>query len=125
MIIDDTISFFGVYYHNCILNLNLSKEFADIYSKIRYKKVILCQKDQKDSYLLTESVSDFDGKNTQMKSYYFLNKNDLKEGYKQITNTIDSAEKTFYLLRSAYSYDFTDSEKLVEEWKKEVKNAVE
>jgi hypothetical protein len=124
MIIDDSISFFGVYYHNCILNLNLSKEFADIYSKVTYKKVILCQRDQKNNYLLTESVSNKDGQNTQMKSYYFLNKNELKEGYKQITNTIDSAEKTFYLVRSSNNYDFTDSEKLVEQWKKEVKNAV-
>lgn len=124
MIIDDTISFFGVYYHNCILNLNLSKEFVDLYSKIKYRKVILCQKDYKNSYLLTESVSDSNGKNTQMKSYYFLDKEALKEGYKAINNTIDSAEKTFYLLRSSSIYDFKDSEKIVLEWKKQVKNAI-
>ena len=124
MIIDDSISFFGVYYHNCVLNLNLTKEFADIYSKIKYKKVILCQKDQKNSYLLTESVSDKNGENTQMKSYYFLDKEELKKGFREINNTIDSSEKTFCLLRWSDNYDFKDSEKIVTEWKKEVKNAV-
>ena len=124
MIIDDSVSFFGVYYHNCILNLNLSKEFSDIYSKIKYKKVILCQKDEKGSYLLTESVSDKDGKSPQMKSYYFLNKEALKDGYRQINNTIDSAEKIFYLLKSSNILNFKDNEKIVQKWKKEVREMV-
>jgi hypothetical protein len=124
MIIDDNISFFGVYYHNCILNLNLSKEFSDLYSKIKYKKVILCQKDQKNCYLLTESLSDQSGKMPQMKSYYFLDKTSLKDGYKQINNTIDSSEKTFYLIRYCDISDFNDSEKIVEQWKKEVRHRI-
>jgi len=123
MIIDDTISFFGVYYHNCIFHLNLTKEFFDIYSKVKYKNVLLCQKDEKNGYLLTESIMEEGNKNPFMQSYYFADKNALKEGFKQISNRIESAEKTFYLLRSNNNYDMSDTEEIVKRWKNEVKNA--
>jgi len=123
MIIDDSVSFFGVYYHNCIFHLNLSKEFKDIYSTTKYKNVVLCQKDEKNGYLLTESIMQQNGYNPFMQSYYFADKAKLKEGFKQISNRIDSAEKTFYLLRFNNNYDMSDSEEIVKKWKKEVRNA--
>lgn len=123
MIIDDSVSFFGVYYHNCIFHLNLSKEFKDIYSVTKYKNVLLCQKDEKNGYLLTESIMEEDSKNPFMQSYYFTDKNALKEGFKQISNRIESAEKTFYLLRSNGNYDMSDTQEIVKKWKNEVKNA--
>ena len=124
MIIDNTISFFGVYHHNCIINLGLSKEFSDLYGKDKYKSVILCQKDEKNGYLLTQSIFSKDNMvKPYMKSHYFVDKEHLKEGYKNIVGKIDSSDKIFYLLRTNKNYDYYDSEKLVEEWREEVRNA--
>lgn len=123
MIIDDSVSFFGVYYHNCIFHLNLSKEFADLYTKDKYKNIILCQKDQNNGYLLTQSIMSPNSVNPYMQSHYFIDKKTLKEGFKQISNRIESSEKTFYLLRSNNNYDIYDTEKIVEKWKQEVRNA--
>jgi hypothetical protein len=124
MIIDDTISFFGIYHHNCIMNLGLSKQFSDLYSSDKYKSVILCQKDENNGYLLTQSILSKDNMTKPyMRSYYFADKEYLKEGYLNVINKIDSSEKIFYLLRSNNNSDYTDSEKLVEQWKIEVKNA--
>jgi len=126
MIIDDTISFFGVYHHNCIINLGLPKEFSDLYSCDKYKSVILCQKDEKNGYLLTQSIlSKENMEKPYMKSLYFVDKEHLKEGYLNVINKIDSSEKIFYLLRSNDNFDYTDSEKIVEKWKVEVKNATQ
>ena len=125
MIIDDSVSFFGVYYHNCIFHLNLSKEFADLYSKEKYKNVLLCQKDERSGYLLTQSIMTEESKNPYMQSYYYRNKEELKEGFKKISNRIESAEKTFYLLRSNKYYDVNDTENIVKIWKQEVKNATQ
>jgi hypothetical protein len=124
MIIDDSISFFAVYYHNCILNLNLSKEFADLYSKIKYKNVLLCQKDGKGGYLMTQSVTEENNDVPDMKSYYFKSREALREGFKTISNMIESSEKTFYLLRSNDNYTMKDSENLINIWKKEVKDSI-
>ena len=124
MIIDDSISFFAVYYHNCILNLNLSKEFADLYSKIKYKNVLLCQKDGKGGYLMTQSVTEGEKPNPSIRSYYFKTRESLREGFKTINDTIDSSEKTFYLLRSNNDYTMKDSEDLVNIWKREVKECL-
>ena len=123
MIIDDSVSFFGVYYHNCIFHLNLSKEFSDLYSKEKYKNVLLCQKDEKNGYLLTQSIMSEGSQNPYMQSYYYRNKEELKEGFKKISNRIESTEKTFYLLRSNNNYDMFDTEEIVKKWKNEVKNA--
>jgi len=125
MIIDDSVGFFGVYYHNCIFHLNLSKEFSDLYSKERYKNVILCQKDEKNGYLLTQSIMSDESKNPYMQSYYYRDKEELKEGFKKISNRIEYAEKTFYLLRSNQYYDVADTENIVKIWKREVKNATQ
>jgi len=123
MIIDDSISFFGVYYHNCIFHLNLSKEFADLYCKDKYKNIILCQKDIRGGYLLTQSIVSKNSENPYMESYYYRNKKELKEGFKTISNKIQSCEKIFYLLRSNDNYDIYDTEEIVKQWKQEVKNA--
>ena len=125
MIIDDTISFFGVYYHNCIFHLNLSKEFADLYAKEKYRNVILCQKDINGGYLLTESIMSKNTKNPYMQSYYYTNKDQLKAGFKKISDRIGHTEKTFYLLRSNGNYEVSDSEEIVKKWKQEVKNATQ
>jgi len=126
MIIDDSVSFFGVYYHNCIFHLNLSKEFADIYSKDKYKNILLCQKDERNGYLLTQSImSQNSSINPYMQSYYFTDKKALKDGFKQISDKIESSEKTFYLLRSNNNYDMSDTEEIVKKWKQEVKNATQ
>jgi hypothetical protein len=124
MIIDDSISFFGVYHHNCIINLGLPKQFSDLYSSDKYKSVILCQKDEKNGYLLTQSILSKENMvKPYMRSHYFVDKEHLIDGYKNIVDKIDSSDKIFYLLRSNNTSDYVDSEKLVEEWKKEVKNA--
>jgi len=124
MIIDDTISFFGIYHHNCVMNLGLSKQFSDLYSSDKYKSVILCQKDEKNGYLLTQSILSKDNmKKPYMRSHYFVDKQHLIEGYKNIVDKIDSSDKIFYLLRTNNNYDYNDSEKLVEQWKKEVRDA--
>ena len=124
MIIDDTISFFGVYHHNCIMNLGLSKQFSDLYSSDKYRSVILCQKDEKNGYLLTQSIlSKGNMDKPYMKSLYFVDKQHLKEGYLNIMNKIDSSEKIFYLLRTNKDINYDDSGKLVEQWRKEVKDA--
>ena len=60
-----------------------------------------------------------------MKSHYFVDKQHLIDGYKNIVDKIDSSDKIFYLLRSNNNYDYNDSEKLVEQWKKEVKDATQ
>jgi hypothetical protein len=125
MIIDDSVSFFGIYYHNCIFHLNLSKEFADIYSKEKYKDIILCQKDERNGYLLTESIMSEESQLPYMQSYYYRNKEELKEGFKKISNRIESTEKTFYLLRSNKYYDVNDTENIVKIWKQEVKDATQ
>lgn len=125
MIIDDSVSFFAVYYHNCIFHLNLSKEFSDIYSKDKYKNVLLCQKDERNGYLLTQSIMSKDSTNPYMQSYYFSDKRALIEGYKQISNKIESSERIFYLLRSNSNYDMVDTEQVVKRWKQEVKNATQ
>jgi len=123
MIIDDSVSFFGVYYHNCIFHLNLSKEFSNIYSKDKFKNIILCQKDENNGYLLTQSIMEEKGSNPYMQSHYFRNKKELKEGYKLLSNKIESAEKTFYILRSSKYYDIDDTQAIVSKWRQEVKNA--
>jgi len=124
MIIDDTISFFGIYHHNCIINLGLPKQFSDLYSSDKYKSVILCQKDENNGYLLTQSILSKDNMTKPyMKSLYFVDKEHLKEGYLNVINKIDSSEKIFYILRSNKGIDYNDSEKIVEEWRKEIKNA--
>jgi hypothetical protein len=124
MIIDDSISFFAIYHHNCIINLGLPKQFSNIYGNDIYKSIILCQKDEKNGYLLTQSIMSKDNMSKPyMKSFYYLNKKLLKEGYMNIINKIDSSDKTFYLLRSNPNYDYEDSGKIIEEWKIEVKNA--
>lgn len=124
MIIDDTISFFGIYHHNCIMNLGLSKQFSDLYSSDKYRSVILCQKDEKNGYLLTQSILSKDNMTKPyMKSLYFVDKKHLKEGYLNLMNKIDSSEKVFYLLRTNKNTDYDDSEKLVEQWRKEVRDA--
>jgi len=124
MIINDTISFFGIYHHNCIINLGLPKQFSDLYSSDKYKSVILCQKDEKNGYLLTQSILSKENMvKPYMRSHYFVDKEHLIEGYRNIVDKIDSSDKIFYLLRSNNTSDYVDSEKLVEEWKKEVKNA--
>jgi len=125
MIIDDSVSFFGVYYHNCIFHLNLSKEFADIYSKDKYKNILLCQKDERNGYLLTQSIMSQESTSPYMQSYYFKDKKSLKEGFKQISDKIESSEKTFYLLRSNNSYDVADAEQVVKRWKQEVRDATQ
>jgi hypothetical protein len=125
MIIDDSVSFFGVYYHNCIFHLNLSKEFADLYSKEKYKNVILCQKDEHNGYLLTQSIMSKESQNPYMQSYHYRDKEELKQGFRKISDRIESAEKTFYLLRSNEYYDVADTEKIVNIWKREVKNATQ
>lgn len=126
MIIDDTISFFGVYHHNCIINLGLPKQFSDLYSSDKYKSVILCQKDENNGYLLTQSILSKDNMTKPyMRSYYFADKEYLKDGYLNVINKIDSSEKIFYILRSNNNSDYVDSEKLVEQWKIEVKNATQ
>lgn len=125
MIIDDSVSFFGVYYHNCIFHLNLSKEFSDLYSKEKYKNVLLCQKDEHNGYLLTQSIMSEESKSPYMQSYYYRNKEELKEGFKSISSKIESCEKTFYLLRSNKYYDVNDTENIVKIWKIEVKNATQ
>jgi len=124
MIIDDSVSFFGVYYHNCIFHLNLSKEFADIYSKDRYKNILLCQKDEKGGYLLTQSIIEKNSGNPYLQSFYYRDKDELKKGFAKISSKIESAEKTFYLLRSNKNYDMYDTEAIVKKWKQEVKNAI-
>ena len=124
MIIDDTISFFGIYHHNCIMNLGLSKQFSDLYSSDKYRSVILCQRDEKNGYLLTQSILSKDNMaKPYMKSLYFVDKENLKEGYLNLMNKIDSSEKVFYLLRTNKNTDYDDSEKLVEQWRKEVRDA--
>ena len=124
MIIDDTISFFGIYHHNCVMNLGLSKQFSDLYSSDKYRSVILCQKDEKNGYLLTQSILSKDNMSKPyMKSLYFVDKKHLKEGYLNLMNKIDSSEKVFYLLRTNKNTDYDDSEKLVEQWRKEVRDA--
>lgn len=125
MIIDDSVSFFGVYYHNCIFHLNLSKEFADLYTKDKYKNILLCQKDERNGYLLTQSIMSKNNINPYMQSYYFNDKKALIEGYKQISNKIESSERTFYLLRSNSNYDMDDTGQIVKKWKQEVKNATQ
>jgi hypothetical protein len=124
MIIDDTISFFGIYHHNCIMNLGLSKQFSDLYSSDKYRSVILCQRDEKNGYLLTQSILSKDNMaKPYVKSLYFVDKQNLKEGYLNLMNKIDSSEKVFYLLRTNKNTDYDDSEKLVEQWRKEVRDA--
>jgi hypothetical protein len=124
MIIDNTISFFGIYHYNCIINLGLPKQFSDLYSSDKYQSVILCQKDEKNGYLLTQSIlSKENMKKPYMRSHYFVDKQHLIQGYKNIVDKIDSSDKIFCLLRSNNNYDCDDSEKLVQEWKKEVKDA--
>jgi hypothetical protein len=126
MIIDDTISFFGIYHHNCVMNLGLSKQFSDLYSSDKYQSVILCQKDEKNGYLLTQSILSKENMvKPYMRSHYFTDKQHLIKGYKNIVDKIDSSDKVFCLLRSNNNYDYNDSEKIVQEWKKEVKNATE
>jgi|GEM_PF-1560371 len=125
MIIDDSISFFAVYYHNCVFHLNLSKEFADIYAKDKYQNIILCQRDDKGNYLLTQSILSQDSQNPYMQSSYYHSKDALKEGFDRISSKISSAEKTFSLLQSSNRYDMNDSQKIVEIWKKEIKDATQ
>ena len=123
MIIDDSINFFAVYYHNCIFHLNLSKEFAEIYSKDKYQNVILCQRDDKGGYLLTQSILSKDSEKPYIESSYYLSKDALKQGFNKLSNKIASAEKTFSLLRSSDRFDMEDTEKIIRLWRKEVKSA--
>lgn len=126
MIIDDTISFFAVYFHNCVMNLGLSKSFSKLYGTKKFKSVVLCQRDERKGYLMTQSVLTQDkSEEPNMRSYYFVDKEALKIGYKTILDKIDSSDKIFYLLRSNPSYDYEDSQKLIYEWKENVKNATQ
>ena len=86
---------------------------------------MLCQKDEKNGYLLTQSIltEDKEDKPT-IKSFYFSNKKALKEGYKDILNRIDSSDKVFYLFRSNYNYDLNDSQAIVAKWKEEISSAI-
>ena len=59
-----------------------------------------------------------------MQSYYYRNKEELRDGFKKISDRIESSEKTFYLLRSNEYYDVGDTENIVKIWKQEVKNAI-
>jgi len=124
MIIDDSVSFFGVYYHNCIFNLGLSESFKDLYEKNKYLNVILCQKDEKGGYLVTQNITEKNGLKPYIQSYYFLDKKTLKDGFNSLSKKIQSVEKTFYLIKSDKKYDFSDTEKLVREWKNEVKSSI-
>jgi hypothetical protein len=124
MIIDDSVSFFGVYYHNCVFNLGLSESFKDLYEKQKYLNVILCQKDAKGGFLLTQNISERNGKSPYMQSYYFNNKKELKEGFNLLSNRINSCDKIFYLIRIDNKYDFSETEKLVRQWKNEVKSNI-
>jgi len=125
MIIDNTISFFGIYHHNCIINLGLPKQFSDLYSSDKYRSVILCQKDPKNGYLLTQSIlSKENMTKPYMRSHYFVDKQHLAEGYKNIIDKIDSSDNIFYLLMTNDNFDYEDSERLVAQWKKEVKDAI-
>jgi len=82
------------------------------------------RRDEKNGYLLTQSILSKDNmEKPYMRSYYFIDKEYLKEGYLNIMNKIDSSEKIFYLLRTNKNTDYDDSGKLVEQWKKEVKDA--
>lgn len=121
MIIDDSVSFFGVYYHNCIFHLNLSKEFADIYSKEKYRNIILCQKDTKGGYLLTQSISSKTTTYPYVQSYYFVDIAALRCGYKKSIEKIENAEKTFYLIISSQDYNIDHNQDLVKSWKKNIK----
>jgi len=56
-----------------------------------------------------------------MRSYYFKTRESLREGFKTINDTIDSSERTFYLLRSNDNRNMKDSEELINIWKKEVR----
>jgi hypothetical protein len=87
------------YYHNCIFHLNLSKEFADIYSKNKFR-MLFSVKRLNGGYLLTQSILSEGGKNPYLQSFYYRDKEELKEGFKKISSRIESTEKTFYLLRS-------------------------
>jgi len=124
MIIDETINFFGVYHHNCIFNLNLPKQFSDLYSKDKFKNILLCQKDERNGYLLTQSIASTENLNPYMESYYFKDKEALKKGFKKICDRIEFSEKVFYLLRSSSDYNMDDTADIVKRWKQEVKNAI-
>jgi len=124
MIIDDSVNFFGVYHHNCIFNLGLSDSFKDLYEKHKYLNVILCQKDDKGGYLMTQNITSKENKNPNMQSYYFLDKKDLQQGYNTIARRIASCEKTFYLIRIGDEYDFSENERLILKWKNDVKNSI-
>ena len=58
-----------------------------------------------------------------MQSYYFEDKKALKKGFKQISDRMESAEKTFYVLRSNNNCNMSDTEEIVKKWKNEIKNA--
>jgi hypothetical protein len=66
-----------------------------------------------------------ESKNPYMQSYYYSDKEELKEGFKKISSRIESSEKTFYLLRSNKYYDVADTENIVKIWKREVKDAIQ
>jgi len=73
---------------------------------------------------MTQSVTEGDNATPAMRSYYFKSRESLREGFKTINSTIDSSERTFYLLMSNDNYDMQDSENLINIWKKEVKNSL-
>lgn len=124
MIIDDSVNFFGVYHHNCIFNLGLSEKFKDLYEKQKYLNIILCQKDDNGGYLMTQNITERNGKNPNMQSYYFPNRNALKEGYRKLSNKISSSEKIFYLIKISDKNNFNQNEELILRWKNEVKNLI-
>ena len=119
MIIDDSISFFAVYYHNCTFNLNTIKILQDVVDKYKYQNLILCQKDEYGGYLLTQNAFN-NNKIQDIKSYYLKTKDSLKETYANISNKFYSVEKTFYLL---YSGDNNEdkTQKIISDWRKQIK----
>lgn len=121
MIIDDSISFFAVYFYNCTLNLNTIKALQKIIDNYKYQNLILCQKDQYGGYLLTQNT--FNGNQMKdIKSYYLKNKNDLKQTYKDIVNKFFNIEKSFYLVCSEYE-NINQTEILLSKWRDNIKES--
>jgi hypothetical protein len=119
MIINDSVTFFAIYYHNCTFNLNTIKTFQDVIDNYKYQNLILCQKDEHGGYLLTQNT--FNNNNMKdIKSFYLKTKDSLRETYKDISNKFNSVEKTFYLLDFGNS-DENRTQALISDWRKQIK----
>ena len=121
MIIDDSVTFFGVYFYNCTLNLNTIKALQKIMDNYKYNNLILCQKDQFGGYLLTHNVFN-DKKMRDVQSHYFKTKDSLKQSYKDMVNKFSNIEKTFYLICSEYN-DINETEGLLSKWREGIQEA--